>query len=269
LHAPVRSLVLTEGERQAAADALAAAERDRATIARLTETYPAIEVADAYEIQRLQIATKLREGRIVRGYKAGLSSKAMQRMMGVDEPDYGHLLDDMFVFETESVATSELCQPRVEFEVAFVLRDALPSRGCTVADVLRSTAFVCPSIEIIDSRFDGWNITLCDTIADNASSARVVLGGRMMPPEDIDLRLIGVVVSKNGEVIDTGASGAVLGNPATAVAWLANKLGTFGVELSAGHVVMPGSCTRAHDVAAGDSIVAEFAHLGAVTVRFH
>jgi 2-keto-4-pentenoate hydratase len=261
--------VLAQSERQQAADALAGAERDRATIPRLTTTYPAIEVADAYEIQRLQIAEKLRHGRTVRGYKAGLSSKAMQRMMGVDEPDYGHLLDDMFVFEGDSVDASRLCQPRVEFEVAFVLRDALPSRGCTAADVLRATAFVSPSIEIIDSRFDGWDITLCDTIADNASSALVVLGGRMILPHEIDLRLIGVVVSKNGEIIDTGASGAVLGNPATAVAWLANKLGTFGVELGAGQVVMPGSCTRAHDVAPGDSVVAEFAQLGTVMVRFH
>ena len=261
--------MLSDAIRREAAAALAKAESNRAPIARLTDTYPAIEVEDAYEIQRLQIEDKLRDGREVRGYKAGLSSKAMQKMMGVDEPDYGHLLSDMFVFENESVSTTTLCQPRVEFEVAFVLSDSLPTHGCTVADVLRSTAFVCPSIEIIDSRIEGWNITLCDTIADNASSARVVLGGRLMPPADIDLRLIGVVVSRNGEIIDTGASGAVLGNPATAVAWLANKLGTFGVRLEAGQVIMPGSCTRAHDVAPGDSIIAEFAHLGAVSVRFH
>jgi 2-keto-4-pentenoate hydratase len=260
--------VLTQEERRAAADALAAAERDRKPVARLTETYPHIEVADAYEIQRLQIADKLATGRIVRGHKAGLSSKAMQRMMGVDEPDYGHLLDDMFVFEGEAVPMDTLCQPRVEFEVAFVLGGELPAPGCTVADVLRVTEFVSPAIEIIDSRFDGWNITLCDTIADNASSARVVLGGRRVPPSEIDLRLIGVVASRNGEIVDTGASGAVLGNPATAVAWLANKLHDFGVRLQAGHIVMPGSCTRAHDVAAGDSVTAEFAHLGAVTIRF-
>jgi 2-keto-4-pentenoate hydratase len=261
--------VLTDATRREAAAALAKAERDRSPITRLTETYPAIEIHDAYEIQRLQIEDKLRDGRQIRGYKAGLSSKAMQKMMGVDEPDYGHLLSDMFVFESESVAIATLCQPRVEFEVAFVLGSALPSSGCTVADVLRATAFVSPAIEIIDSRFDGWNITLCDTIADNASSALVVLGGRLMPPSQLDLRLIGVVVSRNGEIIDTGASGAVLGNPATAVAWLANKLGSFGVRLEAGQVIMPGSCTRAHDVAPGDSIVAEFAHLGAVGVRFH
>jgi 2-keto-4-pentenoate hydratase len=261
--------VLSDATRREAADALAKAERDRAPIARLTQTYPTIEVEDAYEIQRLQSEDKLLDGRTVRGYKAGRSSKAMQKMTGVDEPDYGHLLSDMFVFESESVSTAALCQPRVEFEVAFVLADSLPKHGCTVADVLRATAFVSPSIEIIDSRFDGWNITLCDTIADNASSAAVVLGGRLIRPSDVDLRLIGVVISRNGEIIDTGASGAVLGNPATAVAWLANKLGTFGVQLQAGHVIMPGSCTRAHDVAPGDSIVAEFAQLGADSVRFH
>jgi 2-keto-4-pentenoate hydratase len=261
--------MLTDATRREAANALAKAERDRAPITRLTETYPDIEVDDAYEIQRLQIVDKLRDGRTIRGYKAGLSSKAMQKMMGVDEPDYGHLLSDMFVFENDSVPVAALCQPRVEFEVAFVLGDVLPPNGCTVADVLRATSFVSPAIEIIDSRFDGWNITLCDTIADNASSARVVLGGRMMPPNEIDLRLIGVVVSRNGEIVDTGASGAVLGNPATAVAWLANKLGGFGVCLEAGHVIMPGSCTRAHEVRPGDAIVAEFAQLGAVSVRFH
>jgi 2-keto-4-pentenoate hydratase len=261
--------LLTDAIRREAAAALAKAERDRTPIARLTETYPAIEVDDAYEIQRLQIEDKLRGGRTIRGYKAGLSSKAMQKMMGVDEPDYGHLLSDMFVFENDTVAVATLCQPRVEFEVAFVLGESLPTSGCTVADVLRATSFVSPAIEIIDSRFDGWNITLCDTIADNASSARVVLGGRLIPPSEIDLRLIGVVVSRNGEIVDTGASGAVLGNPATAVAWLANKLGGFGVRLEAGQVIMPGSCTRAHDVAPGDSIVAEYAQLGAVGIRFH
>jgi 2-keto-4-pentenoate hydratase len=133
----------------------------------------------------------------LRWYKASLSSKAMQKMMGVDEPDYGRLLSDMFVFESESVATDALCQPRVEFDVAFMLGTTLPTHGCTVADVLRATAFVCSSIEIIDTRFVDWNITLCDTIAANASSARVVLGGRVMPPSELDLRLIGVVVSRD------------------------------------------------------------------------
>lgn len=260
--------MLSTDERRRAATALSAAEASARPIAKLSDTFEGIEVADAYAIQLLQIEQKLAAGRIVRGHKAGLSSRAMQKMMGVDEPDYGHLLDDMFVAEGDTIATDSLCQPRVEFEVAFVLGAPLPAPGCTVADVLRATEFVAPAIEIIDSRFDGWDITLCDTIADNASSARVVLGGRRVPIDDLDLRTIGVVVSRNGELIDTGAAGAVLGNPATAVAWLANKLHTFGVTLEPGHIVLPGSCTRAHDVTAGDVVLAEFAELGPVSVRF-
>jgi 2-keto-4-pentenoate hydratase len=192
----------------------------------------------------------------------------MQQMLGVDEPDYGHLLDNMFVAKGGVVPAGDLCQPRVEFELAFVLGAALPAPGCTFADVLRATAYVTPAIEIIDSRIRDWKIALCDTIADNASSARVVLGGRAAGVTDVDLRLLGVLGWKNGELVETGASGAVLGNPATAVAWLANKLHELGGRLEPGHVVMPGSCTRAIPVEAGDVITAEFAQLGALTVSF-
>lgn len=260
--------MLDADERRRAADELALAERSRIPIEPLTRTYPKLEVADAYEIQRLQIQQKLLSGRAVRGHKVGLTSRAMQQMLGVAEPDYGHLLDDMFVSEGGVVPTRELCQPRVEFELAFVLGAALPSPGCSVADVLRATAYVAPAIEIIDSRIRDWKITLCDTIADNASSARVVLGGTAAQVKDLDLRLVGVLGWKNGELVETGASGAVLGNPATAVAWLANKLHEFGVQLEPGHVVMPGSCTRAIPVEAGDVVTAEFAGLGALTISF-
>lgn len=260
--------MLSDARRRSLADALATAERDRKPIDPLIEVEPGIDVVDAYEIQLLQIREKLAAGRVVRGHKVGLSSRAMQKMMGVDEPDYGHLLDDMFVYETEQVSVDTLCQPRVEFEVAFVLGDALPAPGCTVTDVLRATSHVAPAIEIIDSRIKDWKIGLCDTIADNASSARVVIGGNAVPVSDLDLRLIGVLAFKNGEIVETGASGAVLGNPATAVAWLANKVNEFGVRLEPGHVILPGSCTRAVDVAAGDAVTAEFARLGSVTVSF-
>lgn len=260
--------MLTETQRRAAADALFAAERDRAPIEPLTETWPAMDVTDAYEIQLLNIRRREAGGELVRGHKVGLSSRAMQQMMGVDEPDYGHLLDTMFVFESERVRASDLCFPRVEIEVAFVLGERLAGPGVGVADVLRATEFVLPAIEIIDSRIVDWRITLPDTIADNASSARVVLGGHPTPVEDVDLRLIGAVLRKNGEVVETGVSGAVLGNPATAVAWLANKVHTFGVTLEPGHVVLPGSCTRAVDVAAGDVVRADFDQLGHVSVAF-
>lgn len=260
--------MMTDDQRAAAALALAAAERTATPIDRLTDTVHGIEVDDAFAIQRLQIDAKVQAGATVRGYKVGLSSRAMQQMMGVNEPDFGHLLDDMFIFEGDAISVANLCHPRVEFEVAFVLGDGLRGPGCTVADVLRATEFVMPSIEVIDSRFHGWNIGLCDTIADNASSAALVLGGRKVPVEHLDLRTLGVLVSRNGELIDTGAAGAVLGNPAVAVAWLANKLATFGMDLPAGSVILPGSCTKAHDVVAGDVVLAEFAELGAVSVRF-
>jgi 2-keto-4-pentenoate hydratase len=259
---------LSAEQRHLLAKALWEAERAREPIGPLVEDYPGIDVVDAYEIQLINIRNRLAEGRLIRGHKVGLSSKAMQEMMGVDEPDYGHLLDDMFVFEDSDVDTASLCQPRVEVEVAFVLGAPLPAPGCNAADVLRATAYVVPAIEIIDSRIRDWKIALCDTIADNASSCRVVLGGRATPIDRVDLRTVGATLRRNGTIIATGTTGAVLGNPVTAVAWLANKVHAFGVTLEAGHVILPGSCTRAYDVAAGDNLRADFDTLGGVSINF-
>lgn len=260
--------MISAEDRIAAARALAAAERDRAPIEPLTATYADIDVVDAYEIQLIQIREKLEAGALIRGHKVGLSSRAMQKMMKVDEPDYGHLLDSMFVFEGGRIEAGALCYPRVEIEVAFVLGAPLSGPACTVADVLRATAYVAPAIEIIDSRIRDWQIKLPDTIADNASSARVVLGATATPLAGLDLRTLGGVLRKNGAIVETGAAGAVLGNPATAVAWLANKVHQFGVSLEEGHVVLPGALSRAVDVAGGDTIRAEFDQLGAVSVAF-
>lgn len=255
-------------ERQRAAESLRAAERARLPIPPLTVDYPSMDTVDAYEIQLINVKERLGQGRLVRGHKVGLSSKAMQEMMGVDEPDYGHLLDDMFVFEDSEVDISEMCHPRVEVEVGFILGAPLAAPGCNAADVLRATAYVVPSIEIIDSRIAEWKISLADTIADNASSAMVVLGGRATPIDRVDLRTLGATLRRNGQITATGTSAAVLGNPVTAVAWLANKVHDFGVALDAGHVVLPGSCTRAFDVKAGDSIRADFDVLGSVSINF-
>ena len=260
--------MLTDTERRAAADALAEAERTRIPIDPLSNRWAAIDVVDAYEIQLANIADRLKAGALVRGHKVGLSSRAMQAMMGVDEPDYGHLLDDMFFFEGDAVPAGRYLYPRVEVEVGFVLGASLSGPACTVADVLAATEFVCPAIEIIDSRIRDWKIRIADTIADNASSAGVVLGGRRTPLAGVDLRTIGAVLRRNGEIVQTGAAGAVLGNPATAVAWLANTVHRFGVCLEAGHVVLPGSCTRAVDVRPGDVVRADFDLLGPVSVRF-
>jgi 2-keto-4-pentenoate hydratase len=260
--------MLTDTERRTAADALAEAERTRVPIDPLTTQWAEIDVVDAYEIQLANIADRLKAGALVRGHKVGLSARAMQVMMGVDEPDYGHLLDDMFFFEGDAVPAGRFLYPRVEVEVGFVLGAPLAGPACTVADVLAATAFICPAIEIIDSRIRDWKIRIADTIADNASSAGVVLGGRRTPLAGVDLRTIGAVLRRNGEITQTGAAGAVLGNPATAVAWLANKVHRFGVSLEAGHVILPGSCTRAVDVRPGDVVRADFDVLGPVSVRF-
>lgn len=177
------------------ADQLDTAERGRAPIGPLTADHPDIDVVDAYEIQLLNIRRRLQDGAKVVGHKVGLSSLAMQQMMGVDEPDYGHLLADMEVFEDQPVDTARFCFPRVEVEVAFVLGADLPGAGCTEQDVLDATVAFAPSIELIDSRITDWKITLPDTIADNASSAGFVLGKNRVRPADIDIKAIDAVLT--------------------------------------------------------------------------
>ena len=247
---------------------LAQAERSREPIVPLTVAYPDIDIVDAYEIQLINIRQRVAEGARVLGHKVGLSSKAMQQMMGVDEPDYGHLLDEMQVFEHTPVHTGRYLYPRVEVEVGFILADDLPGADCTEDDVLSATEALVPSIELIDTRITDWKIKLCDTIADNASSAGFVLGEARVSPADVDVQMIEAVLTRNGDLVAEGRSDAVLGNPVTAVAWLARKVESFGVRLKKGDIVLPGSCTRAIDVRAGDEFVADFAGLGAVRLSF-
>jgi 2-keto-4-pentenoate hydratase len=254
--------------RQQLADDLARAERSRQPIAPLTETAADIDVVDAYEIQLVNIRRQVADGARVIGHKVGLSSEAMQKMMNVDEPDYGHLLDRMEVCEDKPVPSANYLYPRVEVEVGFILSDDLPGAGCTEDDVLAATAAFAPAIELIDTRITNWQIKLCDTIADNASSAGWVLGEARVSPKDIDIRAIDATLTNNGEVVAEGRSDAVLGNPVTAVAWLARKVEGFGVRLRAGDIVLPGSCTRAIDAPPGSRFVADFAGLGSVRLDF-
>ena len=260
--------MLSSAIRAELAAGLADAERTREPITPLTAAHPDIDVVDAYEIQLINIRARLDDGARVIGHKVGLSSEAMQKMMGVDEPDYGHLLADMEVFEDVPVDTSKFLYPRVEVEVGFILAEDLPGAGCTEDDVLAATAAYAPSIELIDTRIKDWKIALCDTIADNASSAGWVLGPQRVSPKDIDITGIDAVLTRNGDVVAEGRSDAVLGNPVTAVAWLARKVDSFGVRLRAGDIVLPGSCTRAIDARSGDTFVADFAGLGSVRLSF-
>lgn len=251
-----------------AADELYRAERERKTLPPLTERYPEIGTDDAYRIQLALIDLKKGAGVRVVGKKIGLTSKAMQKMLSVDQPDYGHILDEMIVEDGGQFPIRELIQPKIEPEVAFVLDHDLKGPGITPVQVLAATRFVIPALEIIDSRIEGWKIKLCDTIADNASSARVVLGSSPKRVDQIDLRLMGMVLERNAEVVHTGAGAAVLGHPANAVAWLANAVGKYGVSLKAGEVIMPGAISAAADIHAGDFIRASFDGLGVVSVRF-
>ncbi len=260
--------MLSVATRDELAADLAQAERSREPIAPLTAAYPDIDVVDAYEIQLINIRQRVAEGARVVGHKVGLSSLAMQQMMGVDEPDYGHLLDEMQVFEDNPVKASRFLYPRVEVEVGFILSEDLPGAGCTEDDVLAATEALAPSIELIDTRITDWKIALCDTIADNASSAGFVLGESRVSPRDLDIKTIDAVLTRNGEVVAEGRSDAVLGNPVTAVAWLARKVESFGVRLRKGDVVLPGSCTRAIDARAGDEFLADFTGLGSVRLSF-
>ncbi|KWW97608.1 2-keto-4-pentenoate hydratase [Carbonactinospora thermoautotrophica] len=254
--------------RRLAADLLLSAYETGAPVEPLTEKFADLTVEDAYGIQLAQVEQWCARGARVKGHKVGLTSAAMQRQMGVDTPDFGHLLDSMFFLENLPIPVGRFLQPRVEPEVAFVLKSPLAGPGVTAAEAAAAVDFVLPALEIIDSRIRDWRITLVDTIADNASSGGVVLGSRPTPLSAVDLRLAGCTVHRGGEVVATGAGGAVLGSPLNALVWLANTLGPLGVSLEAGQVVLPGSVTAAVPVAAGDVVTATFAGLGSVTAVF-
>jgi 2-keto-4-pentenoate hydratase len=265
--------MLDTAQRSTAAGLLSAAERDRAPIGPLTEAFPGIDVVDAYEIQLINIRRKLAAGARVHGHKVGLSSPVMQQMMGVDEPDYGHLLDTMVLAQDTPVPAAAYCYPRIEVEIGYVLGAPLPGAGCTEADVLAATEYIVPSLELIDSRITDWRIKLADTIADNASSAGVILGDARRTPAELaaagtDLANIDAVLYRGEAEVARGNTRAVLGNPTACVAWLARKVADFGVKLEAGHLIIPGSCTRAIDARPGDTFRAEFAGLGTVTTSF-
>lgn len=250
------------------AEQLAEAEDTRIGITPLTSIDPELSVKEAYYIQLENIHRKLKQGQKIVGKKIGLTSLAMQNMLGVDEPDYGHLLDGMAVENGGGISIEQVLQPKVEAEIAFILKKELRGPNVTTLDVLQATEYVVPALEIVDSRIKDWKIKLPDTVADNGSSSFYVLGGKPTRIEDIDLELIGMVLTKNGELINTGVGAAALGTPATCVAWLANRLADFDIPLRAGEVILSGALSAAEVAKAGDSFTARFAHIGQVSVHF-
>jgi 2-keto-4-pentenoate hydratase len=247
---------------------LAEAAASRSPLAPLSERHPAMSVADAYAIQEQVARRRIETGESLIGWKLGLTSVAMQQQLGVDQPDYGPLLSGHAVPPGGVVPAADLIAPRIEAEIAFVLGSPLRGPGVTRADVLAATTAVTASLEIIDSRIANWRIKLADTIADMASSARIVVSDARTPIDAVDLRDERVVLERNGEAVSEGIGAAVLGDPVEAVAWAANTLGPLGVTLEPGHVVMPGAMHASVPVAAGDEIVARFERLGPVRVRF-
>ena len=244
------------------------AEVSKESIPPLTKQYPDLTIDDAYKVQLRMVDQKVQNGQKIVGKKIGLTSVAMQQLLGVDQPDYGHLLDSMEVSNMGTIHLDELFQPKVEGEIAFVLNKDLIGPDVTVEDVLDATEYIAPALEIVDSRITDWNITLADTVADNASSGMFVIGDERYSVTDIDLPSIEMNLFKNGERINTGYGYDVLGHPAKCVAWLANKLSEYNVALKAGEVILSGALSAAIAAEKGDRFTAGFSHIGKVEVMF-
>ncbi|MBM96389.1 MAG: 2-oxo-3-hexenedioate decarboxylase [Oceanospirillaceae bacterium] len=244
------------------------AQKEARPIYKLTEEYPEMTMDDGYVVQNELRKRFIEQGHKLVGWKAGLTSKAKMKQMGVDVPSIGFLTDKMAVPEGAKVSVSELVHPRVECEIAFMTNQDLEGPNCTAKQVLAATDYVLPAIEIIDSRFQKFSFDLQSVIADNGSSARFVGGGRPRYADELILRTIGSVLEKNGEIVEMGAGAAVMDHPAEAVAMLVNILHKLGETLPAGSFVMSGGITAAVAVEPGDSVIARFQHLGSVSVSF-
>jgi len=253
---------------QQAASMLMEAERKKKSIEPFTSSAETISVDDAYQIQLEIIRDKQEKGAVIVGKKIGLTSEAMQEMLKVDKPDYGHLLDDMIYEEESIIPLNSFIQPRVEFEVAFVLKRDLKGPGVTMDDVIDATDYVVPAIEIIDSRIRDWQIKFEDTVADNGSSAGAIFGKNQVLLRDIDLPNVEMKVYKNGEFLDTATGAAVLGNPIHAVVWLANAVGEYDIALHKGEKILAGALSKAVPIEDGDKFEAAFTDIGTVTATF-
>jgi 2-oxo-hept-3-ene-1,7-dioate hydratase len=252
---------------------LHASERSRVQVEHFSKRFPGMTVEDGYAISRAWVKTKLAEGRTVKGHKIGLTSRAMQIASQIDEPDYGTLLDDMF-FAPGDIPTERFIAPRVEVELAFVLKSRLDGEAVTLDDVLAATEYVQPAIEIIDSRIEQFDRhtkvmrKVYDTISDNAANAGIVLGGERVRPGDVDLPWCGAILRQNGAVEETGLAAGVQGHPAIGVAWLARKLAPWGEALLPGQVVLAGSFTRPVAAKRGDVFDADYGRLGRFEFKF-
>jgi 2-oxo-hept-3-ene-1,7-dioate hydratase len=270
----MHNTTLTPEVVQALAQRLREARQSRTQMRQLSGEFPQMTIEDGYAIQRAWVQLELAAGRTIKGRKIGLTSRAMQLSSQITEPDFAPIMDDMLFEQGTDLPMARFILPRVEVELAFILAAPLKGPGATVFDVLAATRYVVPAIEIIDSRIEQFDREtkaprkVFDTISDFAANAGVILGGRPVRPDDVDLRWVGAMLYKNGVVEETGLAGGVLNHPANGVAWLANKIAPYGEGLEAGQIVLAGSFTRPTPAAAGDSFHADYGPLGSVAFRF-
>lgn len=258
---------------EALARELYAARKARRQLRHFSLRHPGMTVDDGYAVQRAWVALERADGRVARGHKIGLTSRAMQQASQITEPDYAPLMDDMFFEQGGDIPAERFIAPRVEVELAFVLGRPLAGPGVTLFDVLAATDYVCPALEIIDARIEQFDREtkaprkVSDTISDFAANAGIVLGGRPVRPDVVDLRWVGAMLFKNGVIEETGLAAGVLNHPASGVAWLANRIGRHDERLQAGEVVLAGSFTRPTPAVAGDNLHADYGPLGTVSFR--
>jgi 2-oxo-hept-3-ene-1,7-dioate hydratase len=250
------------------------ARKDRIQLRHFSLEHPEMTIEDGYAIQSEWVRMEIADGRSVKGRKIGLTSRAMQQASQITEPDYAPLMDDMFFATGSDLPFDRFIAPRVEVELAFVLRSPLQGPGVTIFDVLRATDYVTPALEIIDARIEQFDRDtraprkVFDTIADFAANAGIVVGGLPVKPDAVDLRWVGALLYKNAVIEETGIAAAVLNHPAAGVAWLANKIAPHGEALRSGDVVLGGSFTRPTSIARGDVLHADYGRLGSISMRF-
>lgn len=264
---------MTPDQIEEAAMALFSAEVTGRQMGLLSKAFPDMTIADAYAVQRALVAKKQETGRQITGWKIGLTSRAMQDALKIDTPDSGVLFDDMHFESGAKVPQGRFIQPRLEAEIAFVMKSDLAG-AASRDDVLAATDYVCPSLEILDTRIrradpeTGAARTIVDTISDNAANAGIVLGAARHDPAAVDMRWVGAIVTRNGAVEETGLGAGVLNDPATAIVWLAERLGQNDMAIRAGDVVLSGSFIRPVETASGDAFHADFGDFGEVRIAF-
>lgn len=256
------------------ANALYTAEQTGEQIGLLTKANPDMDMEDAYAVQSALVQHKLSAGRTIIGWKIGLTSKAMQDALKIDIPDSGILFDDMLFADGSTIPKGRFIQPRIEAEIAFIMKEDLKGPDVGRADVLAATESLAPSLEILDTRIVRQDVEtgairkVFDTIADNAANAGLVLGRERFAPDVIDMRWAGAIVKRNGEVEETGLGAGVLDDPAISVAWLANRLAAYGDHIRAGDIVLSGSFIRPVEAVSGSTFHADFGSFGTVSCAF-